>query len=210
MNTQSMEPACKLALDANFGSVQQWAAAFGAIGAAATGPGQVQMVFKPHEGTLVNRWLAENSTATDSGVPILALSLPGPAAADTISAFIEHIHWSEVYQRYQHAVHAASEAWAATQDEAAKTLLLDVRRAGVFEQARALIQGAQWRDPATVATWAAELPRGSEVIVYCVYGHEVGRATALRLRAAGVNARYLTGGFDAWQAAGLPLAEKTP
>jgi superoxide dismutase, Fe-Mn family len=210
MNTTVMEPACKLALEANFGSVQQWAADFSAIGRAAAGPGQVQLVFKPNEGTLANLWLGEGARAADSSVPILALPLPGPAAAGTIDTFVQHINWPEAYQRYQHAVHAASEAWAATQDEVGQALLLDVRRAGVFERARALIQGAHWRDPAHVAAWAGEMPAGREVIVYCVYGHEVGRATALRLRAAGVNARYLSGGFDAWQAAGLPLADKTP
>ena len=52
---------------------------------------------------------------------------------------------------------------------------------------------------------AAELPVDRDVIVYCVYGHEVGRATALRLRAAGVDARYLRGGIDGWQAAGHPV-----
>jgi Fe-Mn family superoxide dismutase len=71
-----------------------------------------------------------------------------------------------------------------------------------------MLPGARWCDPATVATWAAELPAGREVLVYCVYGHEVSRATALRLRAAGVNARYLRGGIDAWQAAQRPLVDK--
>jgi Fe-Mn family superoxide dismutase len=37
----------------------------------------------------------------------------------------------------------------------------------------------------------------------------VSRATALRLRAAGVNARYLSGGIDGWQASGRPLVDKT-
>jgi Fe-Mn family superoxide dismutase len=46
------------------------------------------------------------------------------------------------------------------------------------------------------------------VIVYCVYGHEVGRATALRLRAAGLKARYLRGGIDGWQTAGRALNPK--
>jgi len=41
-----------------------------------------------------------------------------------------------------------------------------------------------------------------------VYGHEVGRATALRLRAAGVDARFLRGGIDGWQAAGRPVDSK--
>jgi Fe-Mn family superoxide dismutase len=46
------------------------------------------------------------------------------------------------------------------------------------------------------------------VIVYCVHGHEVGRATALRLRAAGLNARFLRGGIEGWQAAGRALEPK--
>jgi len=44
--------------------------------------------------------------------------------------------------------------------------------------------------------------------VYCVYGHEVGRVTAMRLRALGVSARFLEGGIDGWQAAGLPTVAK--
>jgi Fe-Mn family superoxide dismutase len=109
-------------------------------------------------------------------------------------------------------VHAASEPFAATIEEVqaggATPLLLDVRRAGVYAQARERIAGARWRDPAEVSRWAGELPPGGEVVVYCVYGHEVGRATALRLRAAGLPARFLRGGFDGWKAAGLPLQDK--
>jgi Fe-Mn family superoxide dismutase len=46
------------------------------------------------------------------------------------------------------------------------------------------------------------------VVVYCVYGHEVGRSTAMRLRATGVDARFLRGGIDGWKAAGKPLQSK--
>jgi chromate transport protein ChrA/rhodanese-related sulfurtransferase len=80
--------------------------------------------------------------------------------------------------------------------------------AGVFEQADALIPGASWRDPAKWASWSSALPRDKPVVVYCVYGHEVGRATAMRLRAAGVDARFLRGGIDGWKAAGRPLAKQ--
>ena len=77
-----------------------------------------------------------------------------------------------------------------------------------LKKSQALLPGAVWRDPASVTSWAAELAPGKEVVVYCVYGHEVGRATAMRLRAAGVNARYLDGGFDGWEKAGLPVQPK--
>lgn len=71
-----------------------------------------------------------------------------------------------------------------------------------------MIPGARWRDPAVVSEWAGELPANREIVVYCVYGHEVGRGTAMRLRAQGLKARFLRGGVDGWKAAGLPLSGK--
>nr|WP_240980521.1 rhodanese-like domain-containing protein [Ramlibacter agri] len=68
-----------------------------------------------------------------------------------------------------------------------------------------MVAGALRRDPEQVANWSADLEPGRPLVVYCVYGHEVGRATALRLRAAGHDARFLQGGIAAWEAAGRPL-----
>jgi Fe-Mn family superoxide dismutase len=90
----------------------------------------------------------------------------------------------------------------------AGAVVMDVRRAGMFEQADALIPGARWSDPAKVETWASELPPDRPVVVYCIYGHEVGRSTAMRLRAAGVDARFLRGGIDGWSTAGRALEPK--
>ncbi|MEJ1171361.1 rhodanese-like domain-containing protein [Variovorax sp. CCNWLW235] len=134
----------------------------------------------------------------------------GGGSGVDVDTFMENIHWARVYERYQQAVHAASEPFGATHDEVAGSTLLDVRRAGVFEQATAMIPGATWRDPSAVDRWASELPAGRGVVVYCVYGHEVGRSTAMRLRAMGLDARYLRGGLDGWQAAGRPVEAKLP
>jgi superoxide dismutase, Fe-Mn family len=88
-------------------------------------------------------------------------------------------------------------------------VLLDVRRAPVFEQAEALIEGAAWRDPAAVDDWGQALPmRDRTVVVYCVHGHQVSQGCASRLRALGRDARFLEGGIEAWQAAGGALAQK--
>jgi superoxide dismutase, Fe-Mn family len=197
-----MLPAVTLALAASFVSVDRWHDEFGALARSrGDSPGWACLTFLPDAGRLVNRWLADdNSRARPEGVTLLALRAGDDAA---------HIDWPAVYQRYQAAVHDASEAFGATQDEAGSAaLLLDVRRAGVFEAAATMIPGARWCDPATIDVWAATLGTERELVVYCVYGHEVGRVTALRLRAAGLSARYLRGGIDAWQAAGRPIASK--
>jgi superoxide dismutase, Fe-Mn family len=215
---QTMLPAMALALAASFSSVERWREEFVACGKAlGGGSGWVLLVFQPREGRLVNQWAADHTHALAGGVPLLALDMYehayhmdyGSAAGAYVDAFMAHIDWAGVYERYQSAVHGATEGLGAAQaDVVESALVLDVRRAGVFESATSRLPGATWRDPAAVDTWSAELPTDREVIVYCVYGHEVGRSTALRLRAAGLKARYLQGGFDGWQAAGRSLEPK--
>ena len=214
---QAMEPACALALSASFGSVERWREEFTACAKAlGGGSGWMLLVFQPREGALVNQWAADHTHTLAGGVPILALDMYehayhldfGAAAGAYVDAFMANIHWAAVYARYQHAVHAASESHGATIEDLGNALLIDVRRAGVFEQAGTLIPGARWRDPAAVSTWAAELSADRELVVYCVHGHEVSRSTALRLRAAGLKARYLRGGIDGWLAAGRPTESK--
>ena len=215
---EPMAPAFAVALAANFGSVERWRDEFVAMGKAlGGGSGWVLLTFQPRDGTLVNLWAADHTHSLAGGVPILALDMyehayhldHGAAAAAYVDAFMANVHWARVYERYQHAVHAASEPFAATADDVASAVVLDVRRAGVFAQSGTMIPGARWCDPAEVAQWAGELNPDREVVVYCVYGHEVGRATAMRLRSAGLNARFLNGGIDGWQSAGRPLNPKT-
>ncbi|MDR7153115.1 Fe-Mn family superoxide dismutase [Hydrogenophaga palleronii] len=214
---QTMAPACQLALSANFGSVERWREEFTACAKAlGGGSGWMLLVFQPRDGTLVNQWAADHTHVLAGGVPILALDMYehayhldfGAAASAYVDAFMANIDWAQVHARYQQAVHAASEPLGRTADDVGDALMVDVRRAGVYEQAATLIAGAQWRDPAAVGHWANELPADREVVVYCVYGHEVSRATALRLRSAGLNARYLRGGFEAWKAVGQPTQLK--
>ena len=211
----TMEPAMRLALDASFGSFEAWRADFVTrAGGAGTAVGWALLVFEPQAGRLANRRVADaaaaGDAAADAGAPVMALDLrrPAAAAAPSVEAGLASIDWAGVYRRYQDAVYAASAPHAAGPDAVPGALLIDVRRAGVYAQAATRIPGAQWRDPAAVAAWVGELPVDREVLVYCVYGHEVGRSTALRLRAAGVRARFLEGGIDGWQSAGRPIAAK--
>jgi len=89
-------------------------------------------------------------------------------------------------------------------------LVIDVRRGPTFLGAPDLIRGALRRDPLRVADWAKTLPSDTEVVVYCVHGHEVSQnaATALRAVPHALGARYLEGGIEAWRAAGGELFGK--
>ena len=220
-NAQDMTPAMALALAGSFGSVERWREEFVAMGKAlGGGSGWVLLTFQPREGTLVNQWAADHTHALAGAVPSLALDMyehayhldHGAAAGAYVDAFMANIAWDRVYARYQQAVHATSEALAADLDrlDLAQCVLLDVRRAGVFQQAATMLPDARWCDPAQVRDWAGELPKDRDVLVYCVYGHEVGRSTAMKLRAAGVRAHFLAGGIDGWAKAGHSMQAKEP
>ena len=84
-------------------------------------------------------------------------------------------------------------------------VIVDVRRRPVYDADERVLPAAVWRDLHAVDAWRAELPAGVPVVVYCAHGHQVGQVTASRLHLAGVNARYLAGGIEAWRAAGGPL-----
>ncbi|MES2716333.1 MAG: rhodanese-like domain-containing protein [Pseudomonadota bacterium] len=216
----TMAPAMQLALDASFGSVDRWRADFAACARArGVGPGWMLLVFR-HDGSLVHQWAADHSHVAAGGVPILALGLhgqahpgdDGAAVGACIDAWLGQLHWAAVHARYQQAVDAASAQLGVDQDglggALGGALVLDVRRAGAYAQASTTLPGARWCNPAVVADWSTGLPADRPVVVYCVHGHEVSRATALRLHAAGLQARYLRGGIDGWQVAGLPLVGK--
>lgn len=202
-----MVPAMQLALDANFGSAALWLTDIErmADSLAATG-GQVDLIFQPEHGSLINQASPTQALASPSSGSLLTLQMHANRPFNA-EAWAQQIDWATAYALYQHAVHAATESLGASPDDLAGALLIDVRRAGVYAQARQMLPGAQWRDPALVAQWASELPHDRPVRVYCIYGHEVGRATALRLHAAGVQARYLQGGIDGWTTAGRPLQD---
>lgn len=214
---EAMTPAMSLALDASFGSAKRWREEFTAMGRAlGGGSGWVLLMFQPRDGSLVNQWAADHGHVLAAGVPILALDMYehayhmdfGAAATDYVETYMANVDWAKAHGRYQRAVHAASDEASASPEETGQALWIDVRRKGTFEQAKSMIPGAVWRDPGQAASWASEFPDDRELIVYCVHGHEVSQATALRLQAAGLNARYLHGGIDGWRAAGRPLAPK--
>ena len=78
-------------------------------------------------------------------------------------------------------------------------VLLDVRREGKFLESPYLIAGARRCAPEDVAAFAAAqwaLNPQHEIVVYCVYGHNVSADAVATMRAAGLNANYLSGGME--------------
>ena len=103
-------------------------------------------------------------------------------------------------------------------------LLLDVRPQARFEASPRMLMGAQRCPLDQVPAFGAALFVSSphqEIVTYCVYGHHVSQEAAAALRAAGLNARVLAGGFEGgedgvdgaqeiarWRSTVLPTVEK--
>ena len=78
-------------------------------------------------------------------------------------------------------------------------LLLDVRPQARFDASPRMLMGAQRCPADQIAAFAAALfvsNPNQEVVTYCVYGHRVSMGAAADMRAAGLNARALAGGFE--------------
>ena len=73
-----------------------------------------------------------------------------------------------------------------------------------FDADPVLLPNASSRDPNAVEAWAREISPEEEVVVYCVRGHWVSQSVTKKLRDSGLNASQLTGGIQAWKAAGNP------
>jgi rhodanese-related sulfurtransferase len=80
--------------------------------------------------------------------------------------------------------------------------LIDVRRKMKRQEDGVEIDSGQWLDPALWLDWKDAVPSTQPIIVYCAHGHELSQGLAAVLRVMGRDARYLTGGIEAWRNAG--------
>lgn len=82
-------------------------------------------------------------------------------------------------------------------------IVVGATRCAKFEAEGRRIAGSVWRDHLQTAVWGPHLARsGKPLVIYCLHGHNVSQLAVARLRAMGINALYLDGGIDAWEAAG--------
>ena len=87
-------------------------------------------------------------------------------------------------------------------------LVFDVRREADYAASSETIPGAIWKNPDKIDAWIGALPLTQDVVIYCVRGGSVSNAVVDRLQAAGVKARFIEGGLEAYKAAGGKVVAK--
>jgi Fe-Mn family superoxide dismutase len=224
-------PALAQALARDFGSVDRWRSEFVAMGnALAGGSGWVVLVYLPRDRRLINQYASEHSQAVAGGIPILALDMYehayhidfGANAKAYVDAFMRFIDWKAVEGRWEDACQVEPprplvqeefgdlpgvgvEEVKAMLDSGKPVQVIDARPRHYVSRTQDIIEGATWRDPERVQEWMGELSRSEPVVVYCVYGFHVGCKTAIVLREAGFDAKYMKAGHVGMRAIGAPV-----
>ena len=83
--------------------------------------------------------------------------------------------------------------------------VIDVRPRPAASRTQDIAEGIKWRDPEQLQEWIGELSKSEPVVVYCAYGFHVGCKTAIKLREAGFDAKYMNSGHSGWKATGGPM-----
>ena len=224
------------ALARDFGSVQAWRTQFSAMGyALGGGSGWVVLSWVPRDGRLINQYASDHSQSVASGVPILALDMYehayhidfGANARGYVDAFLRNVDWKAVEGRLEDATKVAPprplvqeefgdlpgvgvEEVQAMLKEGKPLQLIDTRPIHSVSRQQDIAAGITWRDPERVGEWMSELSKETPVVVYCAYGFHVGCRTAIALREAGFDARYMTSGHSGWKAVGGATKMFTP
>jgi superoxide dismutase, Fe-Mn family len=219
------------ALARDFGSVDRWRREFVALATALAGSsGWVLLTYVPRDARLINQTASDHGENIAGGIPILALDMYehayqlefGANAAAYIAAFMRNIEWNAVQTRFEDASRVApprrleqkqfAELPAITAEEVKAMLdagtpvqIIDTRPRHYSTRAQDMMEGAIWRDPERVEDWIGELSKETPVVTFCVYGFHIGCETAVTLRKAGFDARYMAGGHYAWKAIKGPV-----
>jgi superoxide dismutase, Fe-Mn family len=219
----------------DFGSVDRWRQEFVALSnALANGSGWVVLTYVPHDGRLINRTASDHEQSISGGIPILALDIYehayhldfGANATACVATFTRNIEWNAVQGRFEDAIKVAPPR---------PLVHATRRRAGYFRRgsgghaqdghacpdhrctAEALHDqiarhhgGCRVCDPERLDEWIGELSKTEPVVTFCVYGFHIGCETAVTLRKAGFDARFMAGGHYAWKAMKGPVKPLPP
>ncbi|MEA2877875.1 MAG: superoxide dismutase, Fe-Mn family [Hyphomicrobiales bacterium] len=214
------------AIARDFGSVDRWRHEFIALATALSGSsGWVLLSYVPRDGRLINQTASDHGQSIAGGIPILAIDMYehayqldfGANANAYIATFMRNIDWTAVQARYQDASEVKPpkrleqkqfgdlpsitvEEIKGMLDSGAKVQIIDTRPRHYTARAQDMMEGAVWRDPERLDDWIGELSKTEPVVTFCVYGFHIGCETAVTLRKAGFDARYMAGGHYAWKA----------
>jgi len=228
-------PAMREAIARDFGSFDRWRDEFLAMGyALGGGSGWVLLTYVPRDGRLINQYASDHSQSIPGGVPILGLDMYehayhmdfGANAKAYAETFLRNVDWKLVEGRYEDAAKVAPprplvqeefkdvpgigvEDLKAMMDLGKPVQVIDVRPRHSVSRSKDIAEGVTWRDPDRIQDWIGELSKSDPVVVYCVYGFHVGCRTAMALREAGYDAKYMTGGHSGWKAIGAPIKMAT-
>ncbi|MEN3355686.1 MAG: superoxide dismutase, Fe-Mn family [Betaproteobacteria bacterium] len=223
------------ALAADFGSVDRWRDEFLAMARAlGGGSGWVVLAYVPRDGRLINQYASDHSQSIASGVPVLAIDMYehayhidfGANAKAYIDAFMRNVDWNAVEGRYEDAKKVAPprplvqaefgdlpgvgvEEVKAMLESGQPVQVIDARPRHYLSRQGDIMVGATWRDPDRVQEWVGELSKSDPVVTFCAYGFHVGCKTAIALREAGFDAKYMTSGHSGWKAIGGPTITQT-
>ncbi len=223
---RALPEAIASAIVSDFRSVDRWRQEFVALaGVLAGGSGWVLLAWVPRDGCLINYSATDHTQSVAGGIPILALDMYehayhldfGTNAGAYIAAFMRNIDWNAVQGRYEDAGKVAPprpleqkqfadvpsisvEEVKAMLESGTRVQIIDTRPRHYSTRAQDIMEGAVWRDPERVDEWIGDLSRTEPVVTFCVYGFHIGCETAVTLRKAGFDARYMAGGHYAWKA----------
>ena len=218
------------ALTRDFGSMQNWRTQFSAMGyALGGGSGWVLLSWVPRDGRLINQYASDHSQSMAGAIPILALDMYehayhidfGTNVRGYVDTFLRNVDWQAVEGRFEDATKAlpprplvqpefgdvpgvgVEEVRALLAE--GKVQLVDTRPKHSVSRDKDIAEGVEWRDPERVQEWMGELSKEKPVVVYCAYGFHVGCRTAIVLREAGCDAKYMNVGHSGWRAVGAPV-----
>ncbi len=218
------------ALTRDFGSVQNWRTQFSAMGyALGGGSGWVLLSWVPRDGRLINQYASDHSQSIAGAIPILALDMYehayhidfGANVRGYVDTFLRNVDWQAVEGRFEDATKAlpprplvqpefgdvpgvgVEEVRALLAE--GKVQLVDTRPKHFVSRDKDIAEGVEWRDPERVQEWMGDLSKEKPVVVYCAYGFHVGCRTAIVLREAGFDAKYMNVGHSGWRAVGAPV-----
>lgn len=212
----------------DFGSIDRWRQEFVALAQGlAGGSGWVILSWVPRDQALINQIGYDHTQSVVGALPILAIDMYehafhidfGTNAQAYIATFMRNIDWSTVLGRFEDATKAAAprplvqkefaNVPAITPEEVKVMLdagegvqIIDARPRHYTTKSSEIMAGAVWRDPERIDDWIGELSKEKPVVTYCVYGFHIGCQTAIALREAGFDARYMAGGHYGWKALG--------